>query len=261
MNHNLILHIPHASTYITGVHCVPAIHLAAAYGAFMQILHNELLPMTDWYTDELFINGIGIPIVAPVSRIICDTERFRDDKDEPMSKIGMGVCYSTTHDLAHTIPWQTGHKEWVLSNLYDVHHKSLELAVDRALGEKPYKALILDCHSFSSIPLPYEPNQSPNRPDICIGTDPFHTPEELLASTKDFFRGRGYYVKINDPYRGTIVPLKHLGKNKRVVSLMIEINRNLYLKSYTIAKNDRFPIIKKHLKEFEEYIIDNSGWC
>ena len=33
-------------------------------------LHAELLPMTDWYTDELFINGLGIPVVAPVSRIM-----------------------------------------------------------------------------------------------------------------------------------------------------------------------------------------------
>ena len=57
----------------------------------MQMLHNELLPMTDWYTDELFINGIGKPIIATISRVICDTERFRNDEDEPMSKIGISA--------------------------------------------------------------------------------------------------------------------------------------------------------------------------
>ena len=96
MNSNLILNIPHASTWITGVHCKPAVHLAAAYGAVMTMVHRELLPMTDWYTDELFINGIGIPVVAPVSRIICDTERFKDDELEPMAKIGMSVYFFVT---------------------------------------------------------------------------------------------------------------------------------------------------------------------
>ena len=99
MSSHLILNIPHSSTRITGMNPFPRFSNWATGAAFMQMLHNELLPMTDWYTDELFINGIGIPIVAPISRLICDTERFRNDADEPMSKIGMGVCYRTTHDL------------------------------------------------------------------------------------------------------------------------------------------------------------------
>ena len=253
MNSNIILNIRHASTWITGVHCIPAVHLAAAYGAFMQMLHDQLLPMTDWYTDELFINGIGIPIVAPVTRIICDTERFRNDEDEPMSIIGMGVCYSKTYDLKHTIAWQEGHRKWVLENLYDIHHKSLELAVDRALFEHG-SALILDCHSFSSVPLPYEPDQNPERPDICIGTDPFHTPNELAEIAMEFFRCKEYSVKINSPYSGTIVPLKFLNKDRRVSSMMIELNRGLYLKNGTKQKNDFFQTLKKHLREFQELL-------
>lgn len=253
-NINLILNIPHASTWITGVHCNPAVHLAAAYGAVMTMVHRELLPMTDWYTDELFINGIGIPIVAPVSRIICDTERFKDDEIEPMAKIGMGVCYTKTHDLRHGYPWVASQRDYVISNFYDVHHRSLELAVGRALAERPCRALILDCHSFSPIPLPYEPDQSPDRPDICIGTDNFHTPKELEEKAVEFFRGKGYTVKVNSPYSGTIVPLKHLNKSKMVSSLMVEINRGLYLKEETNEKNGFFPVLKAHLKELEEII-------
>lgn len=256
MSCNLVLNIPHASSWITGVHCPSAVHLAAAYGAYMTMLHSELLPMTDWYTDELFINGIGIPIVAPVSRIICDTERFRNDDDEPMSKIGMGVCYSRTHDLKHSIAWAHGHKEWVLEKIYDVHHKNLELAVGRAMVEKPFKVLVLDCHSFSNVPLPYEPDQNPDRPDICIGTDPFHTPLALEEMAVEFFRNKGYSVKVNSPYSGTIVPLSFLHKDSRVKSLMVEINRGLYLKTGTNEKNDYFQLLKGQLREFEERIVE-----
>ena len=253
MDSNLILNIPHSSTWITGVHCIPAVYIAAAYGAFCQMLHDQLLPMTDWYTDELFINGIGIPIVAPVSRIICDTERFRNDEDEPMAEKGFGVCYSKTYDLKFGIAWKEGHREWVLENIYDIHHKNLELAVDRTLHDHG-SALILDCHSFSPVPLPYEPEQNPDRPDICIGTDPFHTPAELVEKTEEFFMSRGYTVKINSPYSGTVVPLKHLNRNKSVMSMMLEISRGLYLNSRTKEKSEGFLLLKQYLAEYEGFL-------
>ena len=252
MSSKLILNIPHSSTRLTGMNPFPRFTNWATGAAFMQMLQNELLPMTDWYTDELFINGIGEPIIATISRVICDTERFRNDEDEPMSKIGMGVCYRTTHDLKRT--WNPSYRKWVLENIYDVHHKKLEEAVDQALS-KYNKALILDCHSFSPIPLPYEPDKNPDRPDICIGTDPFHTPEELTQNAEEFFKGKGYSLKINSPYSGTIVPLKHLNRDRRVSSLMIELNRGLYLKEGTNQKNDYFPTLKGHLKEFEQFIV------
>lgn len=251
MESNLILNIPHSSTLITGFNPAPHFRSLAICLAFMQMLHMELLPMTDWYTDELFINGIGTPVVAPVSRVICDTERFRNDEDEPMAKIGMGVCYSTTHDLKRT--WTPFYRKWALENVYDVHHRKLEEAVDGALKEHN-SALILDCHSFSPVPLPYEPDQNPDRPDICIGTDSFHTPDELTEKAVEFFISKGYSVRINSPYSGTIVPLKHLNKEKRVLSIMIELNRGLYLKEGTKEKNDFFPTLKNHLREFQEML-------
>ena len=39
----------------------------------------------------------------------------------------------------------------------------------------------------------------------------------------------GYSTACNEPFSGTIVPLKHYRRDQRVESLMIEINRNLYL--------------------------------
>ena len=93
-NSNLILNIPHASTLI------PEDWFAKDSEEY-RILKEDQLNMTDWYTDELFVNGIGIPVIAPVSRMVCDTERFREDAEEPMSRIGMGVCYKTTSDLKH----------------------------------------------------------------------------------------------------------------------------------------------------------------
>ena len=89
--------------------------------------------------------------------------------------------------------------------------------------------LIIDGHSFPALPLPYELNQTVFRPDFCLGTDDFHTPEELVARVEKILESCGYSTACNQPFRGTIVPMKHYRKDERVQSLMIEINRWLYL--------------------------------
>jgi N-formylglutamate amidohydrolase len=86
----------------------------------------------------------------------------------------------------------------------------------------------VDGHSFASRPLPSELDQSPDRPDICIGTDPVHTPEPLAASLEAGFRGEGLRVRRDSPFRGALVPLRFFGVERRVASVMIEVRRGLY---------------------------------
>jgi hypothetical protein len=63
------------------------------------------------------------------------------------------------------------------------HHARLTDAVDAALSEDGH-CLIIDIHSFSSHPLPHEHDQDLDRPEICIGTDQFHSPfEDMTALT------------------------------------------------------------------------------
>ena len=247
MHCNLILNIPHASTWIPSECFAPD---SEEY----RLLSADHIYMVDWYVDELFNCGLGVPVIAPASRMVCDTERFREEDREPMAKIGMGVCYSRTQDLKHSICIGEGHREWVLHSLYDVHHKYLEMTVDRGLAMAG-RVLILDCHSFSPVPLPYEPDQDPDRPDICIGTDPFHSPEAVVQACVAFFKRRGYSVKVNSPYGGTIVPIRFLGRDDRVMSIMVEVNRGLYLRPGTNERNGFFYVLKRQLREFEGFVM------
>ena len=97
--------------------------------------------------------------------------------------------------------------------------------VDSCL-EQHDQCLIIDCHSFPARPLPYESDK--NRPDICIGTDTYHTSTVLKNQLSTAFKAHGYDVAIDSPFSGTIVPLKHYHKDQRVESVMIEVNRSLY---------------------------------
>lgn len=46
--------------------------------------------MTDHYCDDLYDTG-GKMIRFPVSRLVCDPERFRDDSEEIMASIATAV--------------------------------------------------------------------------------------------------------------------------------------------------------------------------
>jgi N-formylglutamate amidohydrolase len=91
-------------------------------------------------------------------------------------------------------------------------------------------ANILDCHSFSDKPFQRDLDQNSFRPDICIGTDKFHTPSRWITYAYKLFTSNGFSVKIDNPYEGTFVPSHHLHQTKEVRSMMIEVNRKLYLK-------------------------------
>jgi len=110
---------------------------------------------------------------------------------------------------------------------YGPHHTRLERKVNDVIARLSV-CLIVDCHSFSSIPLPHEPDQTADRPDFCVGTDPFHTPaairDAIVAATED----EGYSIGIDAPFAGALVPLPSYHKDRRILSAMIEVNRRLY---------------------------------
>ena len=76
---------------------------------------------------------------------------------------------------------------------------------------------------LSSKPLPYVLNQDPKRPDICIGTCEFHTPKRLIDYALEW--ASPYSVYLNRPFSGTFVPSEYYLQDKRVSSIMVEVNQ------------------------------------
>ena len=216
---------------------------------------KEIPYMTDWYTDELYINGIGKPLVAPVSRLICDMERYKDDNKEAMSIIGMGVCYTHNHNLETLATYKLEHRQNMIEKYYDPYHRTLSQYTEEALGEHKY-ALVLDCHSFSDSPYKCDINRAYGRSDICIGTDSVHTPELLIDILVGYFKNYGYSVKLNNPFSGTMIPVGY-ENNPNLYSVMIEVNRNLYLdwNSGNVKKKEKeFAVLKHRIHKAEKLI-------
>ena len=183
-----------------------------------------------------------------------DPERFEDDQVESMACRGMGVIYtraSTGRPLRQTP--SVSQREQLLNDYYRPHHAKLERVVAKTLAHEG-QCLIVDVHSYASTPLPHEPDQSPHRPDICIGTDAFHTPVELAESSVRWFAAQGLRVAVNRPFAGSLTPMAYFEREPRVMSIMVEINRKLYMDEETGAKSAEFESVRSLLSRWISHL-------
>jgi N-formylglutamate deformylase len=241
----VVLHLPHDSTLIPD----------SVRDQFLlddAELMRELDRMTDHMTCRLFIGSQTAATVvrSPVSRLVVDVERFPDDDQEPMAERGMGAIYTATSDLSTLRrPLSQAERTELMNTYYWPHHDALAQAVSAAVDQFG-RCLIIDCHSFSSQALPYEmSNEDEDRPDICIGTDPIHTPKILADAFVREFQQAGYKVSLNSPFSGAMVPATVSKENVKVSSVMVEVNRGIYLDETETLPGRNFEAVANRVKE------------
>lgn len=237
----LVVHVPHSSTIIP-----PDIRQTLCLDD--HDLQRELLCMTDWYTDRLFdpvLDMGGTLFVNRVSRLVVDPERFPDDSQEVMATQGMGAVYTKTADSrALRIQMSPENRTSLLDAYFYPYANAFAELVSQMLDQHG-RCVILDGHSFPSVPLPYELDQRTERPDICLGTDDFHTPESLVCDIQGLCAAQGPRVEQNRPFAGTYVPLQYWRADRRVSSVMMEIRRDLYMNEQTGAETLGFDRIRE----------------
>ena len=223
----IIKHIPHASIEFPEIYYEA--NLPLIYGSDYK---SQVLKMADLHIDYLFKEIKGVEIMAKYSRLYCDVERFKDDKKEPMAKLGQGYIYTKNffngEDYFRDIIFNGVSLLKDVDAYYDEHHLKLTIEVKRILS-KGKKALILDLHSFSEEQAQAVGKSGPF-PDICIGINESNHNQRILNTIIKKIEEKGYTYQINFPYRGSILP-NNLTKEemKNVFSIMIEINKRIYL--------------------------------
>ena len=63
------------------------------------------------------------------------------------------------------------------------------------------------------------------------------------------FRDFDFSVDINTPFSGSIVPNSYYNLEKRVISIMIEVRRDLYIDENIFVKNENYSKIKNILNK------------
>ena len=234
----VVAHVPHSSMRIPD-------QVRAEIVLSDPELADELLRLTDWYTDELFA-GLGdhgvTRFVNRLSRFVFDPERFLEDAAEPMARRGQGVVYTRgTRGQELRVPDEALRAQRIEES-YRPYHAALDELVAGMLADFG-ECTVIDCHSFPSVRLPSEIDHSPDRPDICIGTDKMHTPPALDEAVVAAFSAEGFRVRRNSPFAGTFVPSGFYGRDARVRSVMVEVRRGLYLDEATAERRPDFDIV------------------
>ena len=250
----MVVHVPHASTVIPD-------EIRAELLISHTELAEELLRLTDWHTDELFagLREHGATLfVNRLSRLVFDPERVLDDSAEPMASRGQGVVYWLGSELQLLRRASTELRSQRVRELYRPYHAALDALIVELLTEFG-ECTVVDCHSFATEPLRSEIDQTPDRPDICIGTDPTHTPAELAEALEAAFGATGFRVGRDTPFAGTFVPSGYYQRDERVRSVMIEVRRGLYVDEATARKLESFDAVAASLVRVVGEQIVGSG--
>lgn len=234
MEKYILIHIPHSSLYIPRIY--KKISLVSE-----EELEKENIFMCDNKIDEL-IDNKEQSLIFNYSRLYCDVERFRDDS-EIMNKYGMGYIYTKTSTGKKIFDSPSLSHKKEIDLIYENHHKKLDDYVTRILN-KYNKCIIIDMHSYSDHQVANLFNYQ-NTPDICLGTEEAYYNQELIDTIKEYFENYGYSVMLNYPYSGSIIPNKYFNKtNTNIVSIMIELNKRIYIDNF-----EEFKIIFNNLLE------------
>jgi N-formylglutamate deformylase len=223
----VVVHAPHGGTWIPDEER-PAFSLDDA------ALAEEIRVMTDHRTGLLAETAVGLGAAAFVnrlSRLVVDPERFPDEREE-MEAVGMGFAYTATSHGEPLRRLTAGDTARLKERWYDPYGWALERLV-AGVRERFGGCVIVDLHSYPSRPLPYELHPDAPRPEICLGTDDFHTPEWLAGLVEDACRGLGLSHTRNTPFTGCYVPPSRYRRDAKVRSVMLEVRRDVYLDEAT----------------------------
>lgn len=240
----VILHAPHAGRIM------PA-ELSASFVIDATEIEAKKDAMTDSFTDILVRSAAGASsMINDLSRLAVDVERFPDDSEE-MNAVGMGVLY-THGSRRQEIRKLRPRDETRLLDFYCAYSDQFARLVDSTLDVHG-RAVIVDVHSCQSTVLPYELQPGQRRPQLCVGSDPFHAGARLLASVAAAF---GHLeTAANEPFSGSYLPLKHLHSDARVQSVMLEFRRDVYMDERMVTLERRpFQALQESLQQLVDRV-------
>lgn len=239
---DIILHIPHSSMEIPGQY-------VKDYFNWTEV-NETILKLTDTYVDDLFnIERLKQQtVIFPYSRCFCDVERFNDDSEE-MLIYGQGVLYTHGLNGKHFREYTKTIKNKIIREYYNKHKVNVVNKI-KELNDP----IVVDCHSFSNEIYQCTPFTCDVLPDFCLGYNEGDIKGETLCNfIEDYLSKTGFNVKINSPYCGSY-------QIDTTPSIMIEINKRLYLRDDYITKvSDYYKIkniIKIIIQKIENYVFN-----
>lgn len=219
---NLLLHIPHTSLRLPQGFWRDVV-------VDRKIIEHNLRFMADYKVDELVRDINCHKVIARYSRLYCDVERFQNDADEPMARLGMGAVYTHLPGGAQYRQVTPERREEIIRRAYGPHHAQLNKLSQKIVAQHG-SCMMVDLHSYSDDLVRKLFGYTENLPDICLGYDDEWFSESDTLRLKSYIEKLGYSCALNYPYTGALVPMDfYCNKMPELRSVMLEVNRRVYL--------------------------------
>ncbi len=236
----------------------------------------ELRTAEDCYVDELWsgAQALGAPLLAAqFPRAYIDPNRSAGDVDLELiegpwpweyapsgkARIGKSLVWRTLAD-GRPIYARRLRSEEVrtrIDRLHAPYQRALQSLIE-ATRRKFSRVYHINCHSMNSVGgRQTEGVEGKPRADFVLGDRDGTTCE---AAFTEFVRARlvamGYDVSLNDPFKGSELVRAYSAPADRRHSLMIEINKRLYMDEATLERTPAFARLQSDLRELLKAILE-----
>lgn len=217
---------------------------------------RTLLADGDLYVDELYrgAHTLGATVIrTPWNRFVVDLNRLEDDVS-PRGVVGArrrtgegyygdrGLIWALTTrgDAIYHRPLSAEAFERRRDRYYRPYHAAIAQTLAE-LREAFGYAILLDAHSMPSTARSLHRDPvGRRRADIVPGDlEGQSCSAAVRTSTVDFWRGRGYSVTPNRPYRGGGITRRHGHPERGIHAIQLELRRGLYMDEHTLERSDR----------------------
>lgn len=214
------------------------------------VLHDNV----SMYVDELWGDAPktgATMLYAMFPSFWIDANRAEDDIDPELiegdwpvplnptvSKRGLGLLKSKSRygEPVHERKLTVDEVMQRLNHYHQPYHRELKRLLDEA-KQQFGKVYQLSCHCMSAVGAPTHPDAGKPRADFCVGNlGGKSSSEEFLHFVADQFRALGYTCSVNEPYQGGELNRRYGAPANGVESIMVEINKKLFMDVETFKK-------------------------
>ena len=250
----VVVTVPHAGRYF------PEEFLKSTSLTEKQLRGNE-----DLFVDEL-VNPLakcGIAVLSMnvarafidvnLDKIELDSKMFYDYPEDKIAiennrcRFGLGLIHRINVENLPIYDGLLSYREVQerIKNIYDVYHRRLQQLIAKCVKKFGF-CCVLDCHSMPSKICRIIPD-SPYI-DFCLG-DLFSQscPPEYTVFMQNSLAACGYNVTTNVPYSGAFTTFNYCQPRKKIYTLQIEVNREIYADESSLNKNDNFQQVSNDM--------------
>jgi N-formylglutamate deformylase len=117
----------------------------------------------------------------------------------------------------------------------------------------------LSCHCMSAVGAPTHLDAGQERADFCLGNmKGTSSSEEFIEFVAAAVRARGYSCTVNTPYSGGELNRRFGAPKEGVESIMVEINKKLFMDTKSFKKTDGFAKLKADIGAILKTIADRA---